>query len=118
MALTERPYPLIPSYSFEESIQWVGKEFERNDLYLASDSGCGDPHDPELVGEVLAVMKKLAQDGMTMVVVTHEMGFAREVADKVVYMDEGLIIEQGTPEQIFDAPQEERTQRFVSQVYK
>ncbi|MFD1423308.1 amino acid ABC transporter ATP-binding protein [Laceyella tengchongensis] len=74
--------------------------------------------DPELVGEVLSVMKELAQDGMTMVVVTHEMGFAREVADKVVYMDEGRIIEQGTPEQIFDAPQEERTQRFVSQVYK
>jgi polar amino acid transport system ATP-binding protein len=73
--------------------------------------------DPELVGEVLSVMKELAQDGMTMVVVTHEMGFAREVADKVVYMDEGRIIEQGTPEQIFDAPQEERTQRFVSQIY-
>ncbi len=72
--------------------------------------------DPELVGEVLSVMKNLARDGMTMVIVTHEMGFAREVADRVVYMDEGLIVEQGTPQQVFDSPQKERTQSFLSRV--
>lgn len=72
--------------------------------------------DPELVNEVLQVMKDLARSGMTMVVVSHEMGFAREVADQVVVMDDGLIIEQGTPEQVFKAPQHERTQRFLSQV--
>ncbi|HHY06402.1 MAG TPA: amino acid ABC transporter ATP-binding protein [Clostridia bacterium] len=72
--------------------------------------------DPELVGEVLLVMKNLAKDGMTMVIVTHEMGFAREVADRVVYMDEGVIVEQGTPKQVFDLPQKERTQSFLSRV--
>ena len=72
--------------------------------------------DPELVGEVLSVMKDLAKEGMTMAVVTHEMGFAREVADRVVYIDEGRIIEEGTPEQIFDNPQEPRTQEFLSQI--
>jgi len=72
--------------------------------------------DPELVGEVLSVMKFLARDGMTMVIVTHEMDFAREVADRVVYMDEGLIMEQGTPQQVFDTPQKERTQSFLSRV--
>jgi len=72
--------------------------------------------DPELVGEVLLVMKNLAKDGMTMVIVTHEMGFAREVADRVVYMDEGVIVEQGTPQQVFDSPQKERTQSFLSRV--
>ncbi|TCS94689.1 amino acid ABC transporter ATP-binding protein [Hazenella coriacea] len=72
--------------------------------------------DPELVGEVLTVMKELAQEGMTMIVVTHEMGFAREVGDLVVYMDEGRIIEVGKPEQIFESPREERTKEFLSQV--
>lgn len=72
--------------------------------------------DPELVGEVLKVMKKLADDGMTMVIVTHEMGFAREVADRVVYMDDGAIIEEGTPEEIFSNPREERTRQFISQI--
>lgn len=72
--------------------------------------------DPELVGEVLKVMKKLADDGMTMVIVTHEMGFAREVADRVVYMDGGTIIEEGTPDEIFQNPKEERTQQFISQI--
>lgn len=72
--------------------------------------------DPELVGEVLETMKGLAKEGMTMVVVTHEMGFAREVADWVIYLDEGRIIETGTPEQIFNHPQEERTQAFLSKV--
>ncbi|HQA49572.1 MAG TPA: amino acid ABC transporter ATP-binding protein [Syntrophomonadaceae bacterium] len=72
--------------------------------------------DPEMVGEVLAVMKDLASEGMTMVVVTHEMGFAREVGDRVVFMDEGLIVEEGTPSQIFDTPQNVRTQSFLSKV--
>lgn len=72
--------------------------------------------DPELVGEVLAVMKDLAESGMTMVVVTHEVGFAREVADTVVFMDEGIIVEKGSPEQVIDNPQEERTKEFFSKV--
>lgn len=72
--------------------------------------------DPELVGEVLAVMKDLAESGMTMVVVTHEVGFAREVADTVVFMDGGVIVEQGSPEQVIDRPQEERTKEFFSKV--
>ena len=72
--------------------------------------------DPEMVGEVLDVMKRLAERGMTMVVVTHEMGFAREVADRVLFMDEGVIVEQGTPEQIFDHPQSDRLKGFLSKV--
>ncbi|PYF97275.1 amino acid ABC transporter ATP-binding protein, PAAT family [Georgenia satyanarayanai] len=72
--------------------------------------------DPELVGEVLAVMKDLAQEGMTMVVVTHEMGFAREVGDRVCFMDNGLLVEQGTPEAIFDSPQETRTREFLDKI--
>jgi ABC-type polar amino acid transport system ATPase subunit len=69
--------------------------------------------DPELVGEVLIVMRDLARDGMTMLVVTHEMQFAREVGDRVVFMDEGRIVEQGVPADVLDRPQEERTQRFL-----
>lgn len=72
--------------------------------------------DPEMVGEVLAVMKQLAEGGMTMVIVTHEMGFAREVADRVLFIDGGVILEQGTPEEIFGNPQNERTQTFLSMV--
>ena len=72
--------------------------------------------DPEMVGEVLDVMKKLAQKGMTMVVVTHEMGFAKEVATRVVFMDAGKVLEQGTPEQIFEHPKDERLQDFLSKV--
>jgi len=72
--------------------------------------------DPETVGEVLGVMKALAEEGMTMMVVTHEMGFAREVADRVLFMDAGLIVEQGTPAEIFGNPQHERTQAFLSKV--
>ena len=72
--------------------------------------------DPEMVGEVLDVMKELAHEGMTMVVVTHEMGFAREVGDRVIFMDEGHIIEQGTPEEIFNNPQNPRTQDFLRKV--
>ncbi|MDO8719684.1 MAG: amino acid ABC transporter ATP-binding protein [Polaromonas sp.] len=72
--------------------------------------------DPEMVGEVLAVMQNLAEDGMTMVVVTHEMGFARQVADRVLFIDEGLVVEEGTPADIFDRPQEERTRKFLSKV--
>ncbi|TKI58209.1 amino acid ABC transporter ATP-binding protein [Brevibacillus antibioticus] len=72
--------------------------------------------DPEMVGEVLQVMKDLAKEGMTMVVVTHEMGFAREVADRVIFMDGGYIVEEGTPAEIFDNPQHERTKAFLSKV--
>jgi len=72
--------------------------------------------DPELVGEVLEVMRGLAEEGMTMMVVTHEMGFARRVADRVVFMDGGVIVEQGPPADILDRPQNERTQRFLRQV--
>lgn len=72
--------------------------------------------DPETVGEVLAVMKNLAQEGMTMVVVTHEMAFAREVADRVIFMDEGVIVEQGTPDEIFENPQSDRTRSFLGRV--
>ena len=69
--------------------------------------------DPEMVGEVLSVMKELAAQGMTMVVVTHEMGFARDVADRVIFMADGYIVEQGTPEEIFTNPKEERTKEFL-----
>ena len=72
--------------------------------------------DPEMVGEVLEVMKELAEDGMTMVVVTHEMGFAREVGNRVLFMDEGKIVEQGTPEEVFDHPKHPRLQDFLSKV--
>lgn len=72
--------------------------------------------DPEMVGEVLAVMKQLAQEGMTMIVVTHEMGFAREVGDRIVFMEQGRIVEIGEPKQIFEAPQQERTKAFLSKV--
>ena len=72
--------------------------------------------DPEMVGEVLAVIKQLAQEGMTMVIVTHEMGFAREVADRVLFMDGGYIVEQGTPQEIFGNPQNERTKDFLNKV--
>ncbi|GAY78928.1 glutamine transport ATP-binding protein GlnQ [Sporolactobacillus inulinus] len=72
--------------------------------------------DPEMVGEVLDVMKQLAEDGMTMVVVTHEMGFAREVGDRVVFMDGGYIVEENEPKKLFEQPQEERTKAFLSKV--
>ena len=72
--------------------------------------------DPEMVGEVLDVMKNLALGGMTMIVVTHEMGFAREVGDRVLFMDGGVIVEEGTPAQIFGAPREKRTQDFLRKV--
>lgn len=72
--------------------------------------------DPEMIGEVLQVMTDLAEGGMTMLVVSHEMGFCRHVSDRVIFMDEGVIVEQGTAEQIFDNPQEERTKRFLRQI--
>ncbi|MBQ4840706.1 amino acid ABC transporter ATP-binding protein [Bacillus sp. FSL L8-0215] len=72
--------------------------------------------DPELVGEVLQTMKSLAKEGMTMVIVTHEMGFAKEVADRVVYMHEGRIVEEGVPSDLFDSPREERTKLFLSSI--
>jgi polar amino acid transport system ATP-binding protein len=70
--------------------------------------------DPEMVGEVLAVMKELARQGMTMVVVTHEMGFARDVADRVLFMADGVVVEQGSPEEIFSNPKEARTKEFLN----
>ena len=72
--------------------------------------------DPEMVGEVLDVMRQLAEEGMTMVVVTHEMGFAREVSDRVLFVDDGQILEQGKPEEVFEHPKEERTKSFLSKV--
>ena len=72
--------------------------------------------DPEMVGEVLEVMKDLANKGMTMLVVTHEMGFAREVATRVIFMDEGVIVEQGTPAEIFDTPKSDRLKSFLAKV--
>ena len=72
--------------------------------------------DPEMVGEVLDLIKQLADEGMTMVIVTHEMGFAREVADRVFFMDGGIIAEQGTPNEIFNAPKGERLQSFLAKV--
>jgi polar amino acid transport system ATP-binding protein len=72
--------------------------------------------DPEMIGEVLEVMKELAREGMTMIVVSHEMGFAREVANRVVMMDDGLVVEEGTPEQVFSAPTQDRTKAFLSKI--
>jgi polar amino acid transport system ATP-binding protein len=72
--------------------------------------------DPELVGDVLAVMRQLADEGMTMMVVTHEMGFAREVGDRVVFMDGGVVVEQGKPEDVLGNPQHDRTKAFLSKV--
>ncbi len=72
--------------------------------------------DPEMIGEVLEVIKELAREGMTMIVVSHEMGFAREVADRVVMMDDGQIIEEGTPEHFFTSPTHERTKSFLSKI--
>ena len=72
--------------------------------------------DPEMVGEVLDVMRELADEGMTMIVVTHEMGFAREVADRVIFMADGAIVEEGTPSELFDHPEEERTKNFLNKV--
>lgn len=72
--------------------------------------------DPELIGEVLAVMRLLAEEGMTMLVVTHEMGFAANVADRVIFMDEGMIVEQGSPNEVLKNPQNPRTQKFLRMV--
>ena len=72
--------------------------------------------DPELIGEVLTVMKKVAKEGMTMLVVTHELGFAREVADRVVFMDEGKVLEIGRPEEFFDNPKHQRAREFLAKV--
>ena len=72
--------------------------------------------DPEMVGEVLQVIKLLARDGMTMVVVTHEMGFARDVADRVLFMDQGRVLERASPEEFFERPQHQRAQQFLSDI--
>jgi ABC-type polar amino acid transport system ATPase subunit len=72
--------------------------------------------DPEMIGEVLDVMKSLAKEGMTMIVVTHEMGFAKEVSDRVIFMDDGLLVEENTPDKLFNNPQHPRTQEFLSKI--
>jgi polar amino acid transport system ATP-binding protein len=72
--------------------------------------------DPEMIGEVLEVMKELAREGMTMIVVSHEMGFAREVANRVVMMDDGVVVEEGTPDQVFSSPTQDRTKAFLSKI--
>lgn len=74
--------------------------------------------DPEMVGEVLKVMKELAEEGLTMIIVTHEMDFAREVSDKIVFMDKGIILEEGHPDDIFTNPKNERTKEFLSRILK
>ena len=74
--------------------------------------------DPEMITEVLDVMRDLARDGMTMIVVTHEMGFAREVADRIVFMDEGQIVEEGNPKEFFSNPKEERAQKFIGKILR
>ena len=74
--------------------------------------------DPEMVGEVLRVMEQLASEGMTMVVVTHEMGFAKQVSDRTIFIDGGVVVEEGPPEAVFDHPQNERTQNFLNMVLK
>jgi ABC-type polar amino acid transport system ATPase subunit len=82
---------------------------------------CDEPTsalDPEMVGEVLDVLRELAAEGMTMMVVTHEMGFAREVAHRVAFVDQGRVLEEGPPSQIFDSPREERTRAFLGRVLK
>ena len=82
---------------------------------------CDEPTsalDPEMVGEVLDVMKNLAKEGMTMVIVTHEMGFAKEVGTRLLFMDQGVVMESGKPADVFDNPQNERTQKFLSKVLK
>jgi polar amino acid transport system ATP-binding protein len=99
-----------------------GAEAERKARALAMDPAvmlfdeATSALDPELVGEVLQVMKSLADEGMTMLVVTHEMGFAHSVSTRVVFMDAGYIIEQGTPQQVLENPQEERTKKFLVSV--
>lgn len=122
----------------EEALEWVGV-LDKKDSYPSALSGGQQQRvgiaralalqpevilfdeptsalDPELVGETLAVIKKVAKTGITMIVVTHEMTFAEEVADRVIFMDEGVIVEEGTPEDIFFHPQEERTKQFLSRI--
>ena len=93
----------------------IARALAMNPIYMLFDEPTS-ALDPEMVGEVLDVMKSLAHSGMTLVIVTHEMGFANEVADRVLFMDEGYIIEQGTPKEIFENPKEERTKSFLSKV--
>ena len=107
-----------------ELLKRVGLE-DKKDAYPSSLSGGPEAMlfdeptsalDPEMVGDVLEVMRDLAKKGMTMIIVTHEMGFAREVADRVIFMDEGYLIEEGSPENIFDNPKEERVREFLEKV--
>lgn len=122
----------------EETLDWVGV-LDKKDFYPSALSGGQQQRigiaralalkpevilfdeptsalDPELVGDTLAVIKKVAQTGITMVVVTHEMSFAEEVADKVVFMDDGIVVEEGTPQEVFSNPKEDRTKKFLSRI--
>ena len=93
----------------------IARALAMNPIYMLFDEPTS-ALDPEMVGEVLDVMKSLAHSGMTLIIVTHEMGFANEVADRVIFMDDGYIVEQGTPKEIFESPKEERTKSFLSKV--
>ena len=131
-------YPYFRPLFTQELLAWVGLS-EKRDEYPSRLSGgqqqrvaiaralCMEPKimlfdeptsalDPELIAEVVDVMERLANEGMTMVVVTHEMGFAKEVADRVIFMDYGTVIEEGTPEHFFENPTHERTKLFLSQI--
>lgn len=107
-------YPLTLSGGQKQRIA-IARALEMNPQIMLFDEPTS-ALDPEMVGEVLAVMKKLAQEGMTMVIVTHEMGFAREVADRVIFMGDGVIIEEGPPDEFFNHPKNERTQQFIRSV--
>ncbi|TDW31379.1 hypothetical protein EDD25_3188 [Cryobacterium psychrophilum] len=103
------------------SVRALRKSFGYNEVLKGLDVEIAEGEatsalDPEMVGEVLQVIRDLAKEAMTMVVVTHEMGFAREVADRVIFMADGVIVEEGTPEQLFGNPQQVRTQDFLSKV--
>jgi polar amino acid transport system ATP-binding protein len=114
--LTERAgdYPDRLSGGQQQRVAIVRALAMRPDLMLLDE--VTSALDPELVGEVLNVIRGLASAGMTMLIATHEMGFAREIADRVCFLDDGVILEQGPPEQIFSAPQEPRTQQFLQRI--
>ncbi len=114
LADKEKAYPAMLSGGQQQRVAIVRALAMEPDVMLFDEPTSA--LDPEMVGEVLDVMKELARDGMTMVVVTHEMGFAREVAKRVVFIDDGVICEDGTPEEIFSAPKTERLRSFLSKV--
>ena len=106
-------FNLFPNYTVMDNITLAPTELK---LLSRADAEARGRELLTMVGEVLAVMKQLAEDGMTMVIVTHEMGFAREVADRVIFMSDGCIVEEGKPEDLFEHPQQERTKKFLQSV--